>query len=252
MVKVKKDLTGCKFGRLTVIKQVEDYIDPQGNHRAQWLCQCDCGSEPFVIIGASLTKKNGTKSCGCLIKEFASIGKGNKYDIENYPYGVGWTSNTNKEFYFDLEDYDVIKRFTWYEKIKKNGYRELRAYDPDTQKKIRMHQLIMGSNYDHRERNTLDNRKEQLRLATQSQQDMNRGKQKNNTSGFIGVYWHKQTEKWAASININKKRVFLGIFDTKLEAIKTRLKAEALHYGEFAPQRHLFAEYKIIDGGGNF
>ena len=49
MVKVKKDLTGMVFGRLTVLEQVEDYISPQGVHRAMWLCQCECGKTTIVI-----------------------------------------------------------------------------------------------------------------------------------------------------------------------------------------------------------
>lgn len=62
------DLTGQRFGRLTVIKRVEDYITTKGNHYVQWLCKCDCGNEK-IIIGNSLKSKNGTKSCGCISKE---------------------------------------------------------------------------------------------------------------------------------------------------------------------------------------
>ena len=60
MGKLRADLTGQNFGRLIVIKRVEN--DKSGNHR--WLCRCDCGKEK-VIRGSDL--KNGhTKSCGCL------------------------------------------------------------------------------------------------------------------------------------------------------------------------------------------
>lgn len=48
MVKVKKDLTGQKFGRLTVIEQAEDYIDSKGKHYAKWLCKCECGNIKIV------------------------------------------------------------------------------------------------------------------------------------------------------------------------------------------------------------
>lgn len=69
MVKVQKDLTGMKFGRLTVLKQAEDHVSKSGQHSAAWLVQCDCGSSPKVIVGGDLTKRNGTKSCGCLRTE---------------------------------------------------------------------------------------------------------------------------------------------------------------------------------------
>ena len=50
MVKVRKDLTGQRFGMLTVIKQIDDYITPNGRHHDRWLCQCDCGSEPKKLL----------------------------------------------------------------------------------------------------------------------------------------------------------------------------------------------------------
>ena len=60
------DLTGQRFGRLTVLSRTEDYISPKGRHIIRWLCKCDCGAITSVT-GQNLTKKNGsTKSCGCL------------------------------------------------------------------------------------------------------------------------------------------------------------------------------------------
>lgn len=58
-----KDLTGQKFGRLTVIKKVEN--NKQG--QIKWLCECDCGNSA-VVLGGSL-KNGATQSCGCLFKE---------------------------------------------------------------------------------------------------------------------------------------------------------------------------------------
>ena len=62
-----KNLTGQRFGRLTVIKEVEKYISPQGNAFTQWLCVCDCGNET-VVTTRNLTS-GYTKSCGCLHKD---------------------------------------------------------------------------------------------------------------------------------------------------------------------------------------
>ena len=44
MVKVKNDLTGRKFGKLTVLRQVEDLISKSNRHYAMWECECDCGN----------------------------------------------------------------------------------------------------------------------------------------------------------------------------------------------------------------
>ena len=57
------DLTGQRFGRLTVIKEADKYISPQGLKFAQWLCKCDCGNDTIVL--ATNLKKGTTKSCGC-------------------------------------------------------------------------------------------------------------------------------------------------------------------------------------------
>ena len=62
-----EDLIGKKFGRLIVIKRVENHVQPSGKQYVQWLCKCDCGNET-VVRGANL-KKGHTQSCGCLQKE---------------------------------------------------------------------------------------------------------------------------------------------------------------------------------------
>ena len=63
MVKVKIDLTNKKFGALTVISQVEDYVKKSGKKLAQWRCQCDCGNFKNVI--GDRLKSGDITSCGC-------------------------------------------------------------------------------------------------------------------------------------------------------------------------------------------
>lgn len=58
-----KDLTGIRFGKLTVIKRADDFISPNGHRCIQWLCQCDCGS--MSIIKGSGLVAGYNKSCGC-------------------------------------------------------------------------------------------------------------------------------------------------------------------------------------------
>jgi hypothetical protein len=79
-----------------------------------------------------------------------------------------------------------------------------------------------------------DNRLENLRLCTESQNCFNRPKQSNNKSGFKGVSWHKQKTKWVAQIKIDKRNKFLGFFSNPLEAYKKYCEVAKLHYGEFA------------------
>ena len=65
-------MTGRKFGRLTVIEQVEDYISPSGKHYDRWHCICDCGNDNVYVIGKSLRSKT-TKACGCLNRTFTDL-----------------------------------------------------------------------------------------------------------------------------------------------------------------------------------
>jgi hypothetical protein len=251
MVKVKEDMTGwimAEHGvpdsRLTVIRQAEDYIQSDGTRISRWLCQCSCGSEPVIARGIDL-KRGGCRSCGCMKEDLGIFKKKyNKYDLSGN-YGIGWTNNTNDKFYFDLEDYELISQYTWTTRIKNKTSNTKILTAKIKGKTMTFHKFLGYSNYDHINRNEFDNRKENLRPATPSQNAQNKTKSKRNTSGFIGVSFNEQLQKWKVHISINKHVTHLGYFANKEDAIKTRLQAEATYYKEFAPQRHLFEEYGI-------
>ena len=171
--------------------------------------------------------------------------KYNKYDLSG-EFGIGWTSNTNKEFYFDLEDYSKIKDYCWREYIPKDcDHVTLRTRDRESGKNIMMHHLVFEKNCDHINRNPLDNRKSNLRPASFKENARNSSVAKNNTSGITGVTWNKRDSIWQARIGVDCKSKSLGYFNNKEDAIKARLNAENEYYGEFAPRRHLFKEYGI-------
>ena len=87
---------------------------------------------------------------------------------------------------------------------------------------------------DHRDRNTLNNQRDNLRIATRMQNASNVGKRSHNTSGFKGVFWHKIAGRWAAQIRANKKQHFLGLFDTPDAAHAAYCEAAANLHGDFA------------------
>ncbi len=64
------DLTGQRFGRLLVIKRVDNLITKSNKSYVYWLCKCDCGNE--IKVTATNLKNNKTKSCGCYQREMAS------------------------------------------------------------------------------------------------------------------------------------------------------------------------------------
>ena len=172
--------------------------------------------------------------------------KFNRFDLTG-ECGIGWTSNTNEEFYFDLEDYDKIKDICWFVHITNYGYRKLEGVDMKSGRVVGFTSVIGCKNYDHKDRNTFNNRKENLRQATQSQNARNQSLPINNTSGVIGVGWHKRKQQWQARIHDKPNhRKTLGYFNNKEDAIIARLVAEKAYYGEFAPQKHLFEQYGIF------
>ena len=139
----------------------------------------------------------------------------------------------------------MIKDYCWYEYVDHNNYHSLQANDAELGSTIKMQWLIMGKYYDHIDRNTLNNRKNNLRPATSTENSQNRSKYKNNTSGFTGVIWDKKTNKWRAQIQHYKRNISIGYFENKEDAIRARLNAEKKYFGEFSPQKHLFKEYGI-------
>lgn len=127
MVKVKEDMTGWVMSehgvsdsRLTVIKQDEDYISPNSERKAQWLCECSCEEHNKIVVLGTLLKRGVIRSCGCLHREQAAINgknnhKTNVYDL-THEYGIGYTSK-NEQFLFDIEDYELIKDYCWHYNI---------------------------------------------------------------------------------------------------------------------------------------
>ena len=91
-----------------------------------------------------------------------------------------------------------------------------------------------GYTVDHEDRNPLNDQKYNLRLATAAQQVRNRGMNKNNTSGYIGVSFHKRDQKYRPSVYVDHKTISLGYFDDPEEAARVRDEAALRYYGEFA------------------
>lgn len=245
MVKVKEDLTGITFGRLTVLRQADDYVLPCGKHHARWLCKCSCEEQKEVVVWGDSLKRGCTMSCGCLGREnrMQACKKYNEYRIDG-DVVIGLTSNTNQEFYVDLKNFDKIKDYNWYEQL--DGVGSLKTHIPKTNKIISMHQLLGFKNYDHIDRNELNNLESNLRPATCQENARNHSLLSNNTSGFTGVSWDSKNLKWRSYIIVNKCQIHLGIYANKQDAIVARLKAEAKYFKEFSPQRHLFEQYGIV------
>jgi hypothetical protein len=92
----------------------------------------------------------------------------------------------------------------------------------------------MPQQLDHINQNTLDNRIENLRPATSSQNCANRSLFSNNTSGCRGVSWNKRNKKWFVYVDFNKRRKNIGYFDDLDFADLVATEARDLYHGEYA------------------
>ncbi|AYV74294.1 HNH endonuclease [Bacillus sp. PK3-056] len=136
----------------------------------------------------------------------------------------------------DDEDYEELSKHKWY--YTRSGYaaRDTRNNARTSGNCIYMHKYIVPSNekVDHINRNKLDNRKENLRHATNALNLSNRPKQVNNNSGYKGVSWSKVANKWTAEIQAQKVRYRLGYFEDKSDAARMYNFWCVFLHGEFA------------------
>lgn len=130
----------------------------------------------------------------------------------------------------DDEDYKELIKYKWHSN---KGYADRREYP--TGKCIRMHRFLAkcpkGMCVDHIDGNIKNNSKSNLRICTISQNLMNRGKNKNNTSGYKGVRKVKRGKNYYyyARIKVNRKDIHLGSFSNKEDARDCYIKW-AKHY----------------------
>jgi hypothetical protein len=151
-----------------------------------------------------------------------------KFLVESRKFG-------NFKVIIDVEDWDKIKEYKWY--VNYNPYTKSFYAITTNKQQIKLHRFIMDvSNpkikVDHKDHNTLDNRKYNLRICDQSENLRNCRISKRNTSGYKGV--SKTGDKWKAQININNKRTYLGLYKDKKEAARIYNENAIKYYKEFA------------------
>lgn len=140
----------------------------------------------------------------------------------------------------DDEDFELLNQWKWYAN-KKCGFcyavRHFKAISGKRDKKSMLHRQIMncpeGLEIDHINHNGLDNKKSNLRICTRSQNQPNQ-KAKKHSSKYKGVSWHKASKKWQAMIVYNNRQIYIGLFDSEIEAAKAYDKKALELFGEFA------------------
>ena len=140
-------------------------------------------------------------------------------------------------------DYDFLMQFKWYANKIGHGYyavRNIRQNGRGTSelmhRAIAERMDILADQIDHRDQDQLNNRRENLRPATMSENQHNQGFRQNNTSGYLGVHWDSSKSKWQARVQHQGKRRHLGYFEDPAEASEVYKAKKRELAGEFSPK----------------
>jgi hypothetical protein len=127
----------------------------------------------------------------------------------------------------DKEDFLILSKFNIHFG---NNYPQIYFNGKETY----LHRIIMkakkGDIVDHKNLNKLDNRKENLRFCSQSENGMNRPKENKGNNTFKGVVYNKRKKKWMTRV----AKKFIGYFDNEIEAAKAYDKYAKLYFKDFA------------------
>ncbi len=135
--------------------------------------------------------------------------------------------------YYDEKDKSIFEKYTW-QIEKRNKGKEYLAFKDENNKKVYFHRLIIkariGQFVDHINGNGLDNRRINLRIVTNAQNNYNRRPKYN----FKRVFYLKRINKYMASIMFKRKTIYLGVFIRPEDAAKAYNKKAKELFGEFA------------------
>lgn len=209
-------LVGDRVGRLTV----KEKVGKAKNGCLIWLCTCECGGT--IEVQASSLNSGLTRSCGCLYKETRLTCKKTHGRSSTREYN-SWTGMKQRCYY---EGHDYFKDY---------GGRGIAVCDEwiNSFEKFYedMGECPRGMSIERKDPNG-NYCKENCIWDTASNQGFNKNLRPNNTSGRTGVYFHKDSGKWAASITKDYISIHLGIFDTYEDAVHARVEAELKLYGK--------------------
>lgn len=204
------DITGNKYGRLTVL-----HLTEVRKRKAHWLCKCDCGNIKEVI-GASLKNKN-TQSCGCFHSDQVrksqtthgdSKGRNNSRLFKIWGNMKTRCNNKNNKSYIDYGGRGIAICKEW------DDYSTFK------------HWALINNYSENLQIDRIDNNKgyfpDNCRWVTRNINVRNVRSSKGSSSKYVGVHFSTAKNKWQASIGFNGTVISIGCFCTELEAATAR------------------------------
>lgn len=203
---------GEQVGTCTFVREAEPLIQPSKKKERKAVFLCECGSEFEALI--SHVKSGNTKSCGCMKNELISNAR-TTHGLTHDPIFSKWVQmkkrcyNPNAADYKNYGGRGIIVCKEW-----RNDFLAFRNYISK----------LEGYGEDGRSLDRIDNNGNyepgNMRWATRHEQSVNQRMKKTNTSGYVGV--SLKGERFKAMINVHNERIYIGTYDTKVEAVEAR------------------------------
>lgn len=214
-----KELIGKRFGKLIVLDDLGTDVSKKRRVR-YYRCRCDCGKE----IETSRTRLLNGEVVSC----------GNCTSIEKEGDYYRYTCLDGNSFIFDGEDLELVRSYRWY---MSNGYPVTRSNGGKYRKLTRLMFGIADEpdmDVDHIDGDPGNERRSNLRLSGHRKNMWNTKLRKGNKSGYKGVSFDSEKQKFQAQIVENKNYHFLGYYHNPEEAARAYDEAARLYFGEFA------------------